>query len=101
MCVGGSYNYSSYQYDKCNFSVRMSNVGSFQGDDIVAPTRLVSSKVVAVGLVTRGGRVLANPVPESGEAEAERIGKISKFLQIFGGLVLGCTKTKFCKKICV
>ena len=23
------------------------------------------------------------------------------FLQIFGGLVLGCIKTKFCKKICV
>ena len=25
----------------------------------------------------------------------------AKFLQIFGGLVLGCIKTKFCKKICV
>ena len=25
----------------------------------------------------------------------------SKNLQIFGWLVLGCTKTKFCKKICV
>ena len=25
----------------------------------------------------------------------------SKILQIFGGLVLGCIKTKFCKKICV
>ena len=24
-----------------------------------------------------------------------------QFLQIFGGLVLGCIKTKFCKKICV
>ena len=24
-----------------------------------------------------------------------------KILQIFGGLVLGCIKTKFCKKICV
>ena len=30
-----------------------------------------------------------------------KIGKITKFLQIFGGLVLGCIKTKFCKKICV
>ena len=30
-----------------------------------------------------------------------KIGIISKFLQIFGGLVLGCIKTKFCKKICV
>ena len=29
------------------------------------------------------------------------IDKISKNLQIFGGLVLGCIKTKFCKKICV
>ena len=25
----------------------------------------------------------------------------SKILQIFGGLVLGCIKTKFCKKICI
>ena len=25
----------------------------------------------------------------------------AKFLQIFGGLVLGCIKTKFCKKVCV
>ena len=24
-----------------------------------------------------------------------------QILQIFGGLVLGCIKTKFCKKICV
>ena len=37
-----------------------------------------------------------------------RVSKISKIgnffckiLQIFGGLVLGCIKTKFCKKICV
>ena len=27
--------------------------------------------------------------------------EIFKILQIFGGLVLGCIKTKFCKKICV
>ena len=26
---------------------------------------------------------------------------VAKLLQIFGGLVLGCIKTKFCKKICV
>ena len=30
-----------------------------------------------------------------------KIRKISKILQIFGGLVLGCIKTNFCKKICV
>ena len=30
-----------------------------------------------------------------------RVSKIGKFLQIFSGLVLGCIKTKFCKKICV
>ena len=31
-----------------------------------------------------------------------RISKIGKMiLQIFGGLVLGCIKSKFCKKICV
>ena len=27
--------------------------------------------------------------------------EIGKILQTFGGLVLGCIKTKFCKKICV
>ena len=30
-----------------------------------------------------------------------KIGKFWKILQIFSGLVLGCIKTKFCKKICV
>ena len=30
-----------------------------------------------------------------------KIGKCCKTLQIFGGLVLGCIKTRFCKKICV
>ena len=29
------------------------------------------------------------------------LAKIMKNLQNFGGLVLGCIKTKFCKKICV
>ena len=33
--------------------------------------------------------------------KVSKIGKISRILQIFGGLVLGCSKTKFCKKICV
>ena len=31
----------------------------------------------------------------------EILGNISKILQIFGGLVLGCIRTKLCKKICV
>ena len=30
-----------------------------------------------------------------------KIGKFCKLLQFFGGLVLGCIKAKFCKKICV
>ena len=34
-------------------------------------------------------------------ARVSKIGKISKIFQIFGGLVLGCIKTKFCKKNCV
>ena len=44
----------------------------------------------------------------SGSAVASTVSKMhfskrhfSKILQIFGGLVLGCIKTKFCKKICV
>ena len=39
--------------------------------------------------------------PDLGPVRVSKIGKISKILQIFGGLVLGCIKTKFCKKICV
>ena len=34
-------------------------------------------------------------------SKISEIGKFCKILQIFGGLVLGCIKTKFCKKICV
>ena len=36
-----------------------------------------------------------------GISKISKIGKFAKMLQIFGGLVLGCIKTKFCKKICV
>ena len=36
--------------------------------------------------------------PPGGEGQNWQIWKI---MQIFGGLVLGCIKTKFCKKICV
>ena len=46
------------------------------------------------------------PRTRSDGAKAGKVGKISsskflQILQIFGGLVLGCIKTKFCKKICV
>ena len=34
-------------------------------------------------------------------AKLAKSAKLANFLQIFGGLVLGCIKTKFCKKICV
>ena len=34
-------------------------------------------------------------------AYVSKTGKVSKTLQSFGGLVLGCIKTNFCKKICV
>ena len=36
-----------------------------------------------------------------GLAEVAKLGKFCKYLQIFGGLVLGCIKTRFGKKICV
>ena len=36
-----------------------------------------------------------------GVRSISKIGEISKILQIFGGLVLGCIKTRFCKRICV
>ena len=34
-------------------------------------------------------------------AKLANFAKFCKILQIFSGLVLGCIKTKFCKKICV
>ena len=47
-------------------------------------------------------RPLQPPARVGSGVRVSKIGKIiSKFLQIFGGLVLGCIKTKFCKKICV
>ena len=33
--------------------------------------------------------------------EHTQLANFANFLQIFSGLVLGCIKTKFCKKICV
>ena len=37
-----------------------------------------------------------------GEVRVSKNGKFcSKELQMFGGLVLGCIKTKVCKKVCV
>ena len=57
----------------------------------------------AVVAEPRGGlRVERGSMTVPGAACAGgNIGKISKILQIFSGLVLGCIKTKFCKKICV
>ena len=43
----------------------------------------------------------AQAAAQAAAEKAEEVPKISKILQIFGGLVLGCIKTKFCKKICV
>ena len=42
-------------------------------------------------------RLLSNPNLQNWE----NLHFFCKILQIFGGLVLGCIKTKFCKKICV
>merc|ERR1719364_325634 len=41
------------------------------------------------------------PLSPDGGGNPVRNMHFSKILQIFGGLVLGCIKTKFCKKICV
>ena len=35
------------------------------------------------------------------QAKLGKMTKFAKFCKFFGGLVLGCIKTKFCKKICV
>ena len=59
----------------------------------------------AVGLRVAGGQGRVAPRgPRAALVRGVRvskIGKISKLLQFFGGLVLDCIKTKFCKKICV
>ena len=47
----------------------------------------------------RGGEGPRLRVAGLGVEVGGRVSKIGKLLQIFGGLVLGCIKTKFCKKI--
>ena len=42
----------------------------------------------------------ARGAPDGAAPAASKM-HFSKILQIFGGLVLGCIKTKFCKKTCV
>ena len=49
-------------------------------------------------------KVRRGPAPDGEEALFCKISNFdlaNLFLQIFGGLGLGCIKTKFCKKICV
>ena len=44
---------------------------------------------------------LSSPTRRSASGQLANFAKFCKILQIFSGLVLGCIKTKFCKKICV
>ena len=55
---------------------------------------------VREGLVLRTSRP-ATSARGSARTKTSNISKIISFLQIFGGLVLGCIETDFCKKICV
>ena len=50
-------------------------------------------------VLQQGGLVAASD--GANFAKTSKNGKSSKFLQNFGGFVLGCIKTKFCNKICV
>ena len=56
---------------------------------------------------SRGARTRARRGPRTRRrgAKAANLAKLTKFaeffFQLFGRLVLGCIKTKFCKKICV
>ena len=62
-----------------------------------------SEEEEAVGDKPAGDRLLdrGQAVQHIGAAADWQIYKILQILQTFGGLVLGCIKTKFCKKICV
>ena len=53
-------------------------------------------------LATSGPRwtdCAATAGPRGSLAKLAKLANFAKFLQIFGGLVLGCIKTKFCKKM--
>ena len=67
--------------------------------------RLVDSATVRTAGVRSGAAVVAPGTAVVALAEAKFILSLNtqpaEILQIFGGLVLGCIKTKFCKKICV
>ena len=66
------------------------------------PREAVAREELGVAVVPVGDEaLLARRVGLRGADLQVRVSKIGKFLQIFGGLVLGCIKTKFCKKICV
>ena len=66
-------------------------------DEVLAPRG--EGRQAVEELVQRAAQ-RPNSMPFLG-VRVSKIGKISKILQFFGGLVLGCIKTKFCKKICV
>ena len=63
--------------------------------------RVPHSKPRYAALEFRRDPELAGAACRQNGCAVSKIGKISKLLQIFGGLVLGCIKTKFRKKICV
>ena len=45
------------------------------------------------------GIAVGDAVTQVAEGELAKLANFCKILQNFGGLVLGCIKTKFCKKI--
>ena len=95
-----------------------------RGEDIPSVSKRTATVAVAAvaqrlrGAAAAHGEASGIPAPSDGARGLSttvrlgvRVSKISKLanfaisvgkiLQIFGGLVLGCIKTKFCKKICV
>ena len=65
---------------------------------------LAASRAEEAARAKRAGARKLAVAKERVEVRVSKIGEIiiiSKILQIFGGLVLGCIKTKFCKRICV
>ena len=59
-------------------------------------TRSTTSAVTSEASMKVGRAILM-----TGGDDLANLQNFTKFVQIFGGLVLGCIKTKFCKKICV
>ena len=77
--------------------------GEARGLDVLPAVARVPELPGRVALLPRlrRGEALAHAERRLRDLVTKYFAKLCKILQIFGGLVLGCIKTRFYKKICV